>query len=181
MNLDNAIKQRRSIRKFTSYYVTDEQLNEAMQAVRFAPSWANTQCWHFIAIRDKGLMKQLVEECYAKNPASKASLTSSLILVACYDTTKSGFYKGNSWNNVGTWAMFDLGMACQNLSLKLHEMGLGSVIVGSYDNKRAAEILNISGDIQIAAIIPVGQPAQQPVAPKRKEVSEFLHLNKYSK
>ena len=178
MNLNDAIRQRRSIRKFTDYYVTDEQLNEMMEAVRFTPSWANTQCWQFIAIRDKDLIKQLVTECYPKNPASRGSLNSSLVLAACYDTTKSGFYSGNSWNNVGTWGMFDLGMACQTLSLKLHEMGLGSVIVGAYDNKRASEILNVTGDIQVAAIIPVGEPAVEAKAPKRKEVSEFLSLNK---
>jgi nitroreductase len=178
MDFNDVVKGRRSVRKFTDHVVTDEQLNEALESLRYTPSWANSQCWEFIAIRDQEIMKTLAEESYPKNPATKCSMTASLILVACYDKTKSGFYKGHSFNDVGTWGMFDLGMACQTLSLKLHEMGLGSVVVGAYDSQKAKEILNIGGDFEIAAIMPVGEPATETPMPKRKDVSEFLHIDK---
>lgn len=177
MDFNDVVKGRRSVRKFTDHVVTDEQLNEALESLRYTPSWANSQCWEFIAIRDQEIMNILAEESYPKNPATKCSLTASLILVACYDKTKSGFYKGHSFNDVGTWGMFDLGMACQTLSLKLHEMGLGSVVVGAYDSQKAKKILNIGGDIEIAAIMPIGEPAAETPMPKRKDVSEFLYID----
>lgn len=180
MNYQQLIKERRSIRSFTDAYVTDEQLHEAMEAVRWTPSWANSQCWEFIAIRDNALIKQLVEECYPKNPAHKCSLDASLLLVACYNKTKSGFYKGHSWNDIGTWGMFDLGMACQTLSLKLHDMGLASVIVGAFDISRASELLGVSGNYQLASIMPVGVPTSIPSAPGRREVKDFLHINTFA-
>lgn len=178
MELTKAIKDRRSVRKFTDYYVTDEELNEAMEAARLAPSWANTQCSEFLALRDKEKIKELVENCYPKNPSTACSLDASLVIVACYNRKKSGFYKETSFNDVGTWGMFDLGLACQNMMLKLHDLGLGSVVVGAYDSKKASEILGIEGDIQIAAIIPVGKPAVETRPVPRKELSELLHIDK---
>lgn len=179
MELTKAIKERRSVRKFTDYYVTDEELNEAMEAARVAPSWANTQCPEFLALRDKDKIKELVEKCYPKNPASACSLDASLVIVACYNRKKSGYYKEFSFNDiVGEWGMFDLGLACQNMMLKLHDMGLGSVVVGAYDTEKASEILGIEGDLQIAAIIPVGKPAAESKMPPRKEMSKLLHIDK---
>jgi nitroreductase len=178
MELTKAIKERRSVRKFTNHYVTDEELNEAMEAARCAPSWANTQCPEFLALRDKEKIKELVEKCYPKNPASACSLDASLVIVACYNRKKSGYYKEFSFNDIGEWGMFDLGLACQNMMLKLHDMGLGSVVVGAYDTKKASEILGIEGDIQIAAIIPVGKPVSESKMPPRKEMSKFLHIDK---
>ena len=181
MDFNKVVAERRSIRKFTDYYVTDEQMTEALEAVRMTPSWANTQCWEFIALRDRKIIEELVEKCYPKNPATKCSMDASLILIACYNTKKSGFYKEFSFNNIGAWGMFDLGMACQTLSLKLHEMGLGSVVVGAYDNAKAKKILGIGGDYEIAAIMPVGQPEGETPAPKRREVADFLHTDIFTK
>lgn len=181
MEFNNVVIERRSVRKFTDHYVTNDQLMEAMEAVKMTPSWANTQCWEFIAVRDKDIIKELVEKTYPKNPSTDCSLEASLIIIGCYNTKKSGFYKEFSFNNIGTWGMFDLGMACQTLSLKLHEMGLGSVVVGAYDTEKAKEILGISGDYEIAAIMPVGQPEGETKAPRRREVSDFLHINKLNK
>lgn len=51
MELREALMTRRSVRKFTDYNVTDEEINIILEAARWAPSWSNTQCWEFIVIR----------------------------------------------------------------------------------------------------------------------------------
>ncbi|HPV42751.1 MAG TPA: nitroreductase family protein, partial [Spirochaetota bacterium] len=48
MELKEAILKRRSIRKFTDYQVTDAEIDELLEAARWAPSWANTQVWEFV-------------------------------------------------------------------------------------------------------------------------------------
>lgn len=179
MEAKDLIFKRRSVRKFTDDYVSDEEMQELIKAAQYAPSWANTQTPYFVAIRNKDVMKDLVEKCYPKNPSTKASLGASLILVACYEKNKSGYYKEHSFNNVGTWGMFDLGMACQNLSLRAHDLGLGTVVVGAYDFDAAKSILNIEEPYEIAAIIPVGRrtDVETPVPP-RKDMSEVLRVIK---
>lgn len=170
------ILERRSVRKFDSHYVTDEELNELMEAVQYAPSWANTQVPYFLAIRNKEVIKTLVEECYPKNPATKCSLGSSLVLAACYKKGKSGYYKDIDFNSVGTWGMFDLGLACQNLMLRAHELGLGSVVVGAYDFAKAKEILGLDEEYEIGAIIPVGRRVEETPAPRRREIAQVYKV-----
>ena len=59
MELQEAILKRRSIRKFTEEIVTDEELRQIFEAVRWSPSWANTQTWEFIVVRDKALIEKV--------------------------------------------------------------------------------------------------------------------------
>ena len=61
MELMEAITHRRSVRKFTDYYVTDEEIREMLNAARLAQSWANTQVWEFIVVRDRDLIKKVTE------------------------------------------------------------------------------------------------------------------------
>ncbi|HLZ19589.1 MAG TPA: nitroreductase family protein, partial [Smithellaceae bacterium] len=56
MELQQAISKRRSIRKFTEDAVTDEELKKIFESVRLSPSWANTQAWEFVVVRDKDLI-----------------------------------------------------------------------------------------------------------------------------
>ena len=52
MELMEAIKKRRSIRKYKPDPIPEEALGAVLEAVRWAPSWANTQCWEVIIIKD---------------------------------------------------------------------------------------------------------------------------------
>ncbi len=60
---------------------------------------------------DKVVIQKLVTEAIQNNPATKCTMDANLVLVACYEKNKVGYYKDFDFNNVGTWGMFDLGMA----------------------------------------------------------------------
>ena len=61
MDVMKAIKGRRSIRKYKSDPVDDKALAVVMEAARWAPSWANTQCWRFIIVRDSDVRNKLAD------------------------------------------------------------------------------------------------------------------------
>ena len=73
-----------------------------------------------------------------------------------------------------TWQMFDAGIASQTFCLAAHEAGLGSVIMGIFDRERAETLLELSSDRELVALIPVGYPAEEPAAPRRKDDSELI-------
>ena len=75
--------------------------------------------------------------------------------------------------------MFDLGIAAQTISLTAHSMGLGSVIVGAIEHDRGKEILEIGDGYELAVLIPLGYPAKEPPAPRRREIGEFVHFERY--
>ena len=70
--------------------------------------------------------------------------------------------------------MFDVGAACQTLWLAAHEKGLGTVIMGIFDEDGIGELLGIPADRELGALIAVGYPDVEPEAPKRKSVDELL-------
>ena len=74
--------------------------------------------------------------------------------------------------------MFDAGIAAQTFCLAAHEKGLGTVILGVFDEEKIAEVITIPEGQQIAALVAVGYPAEQPEAPKRKTVNELLSYSK---
>ncbi|MEJ5300084.1 MAG: nitroreductase family protein [Thermodesulforhabdaceae bacterium] len=179
MELMEAIKTRRSIRNFEPKDVTDEQINQILEAVQWAQSWANTQCWEVIVVRNPEMKVKLQETLAKGNPATKAMVEAPVVFVLCGKLQAAGYYKGQVTTKFGDWFMFDLGIAAQNLCLRAHDLGLGGVIVGLFDHNKANEILGVPDGYEVVAMIPVGYPAKVPSAPKRKEISEFTHYEKF--
>lgn len=180
MDLGEAIIGRRSVRKFSDYVVTDDEIRALIEAARWAPSWANTQTWEFIVVRDKGLIEKVVGTYVEKNPATKGSLSASALIVACSKTGVSGCYGNRDVTKFPSWYMFDLGMAVENLCLKAYSMGLGTVVVGFMDHDACKKILNVPEGYEVVAVLPIGKPAAPPKAgPPRKELSSFLYCNKF--
>lgn len=181
MDIFEAIKERRSIRKYKPDPVSDSDLTRVLEAARWAPSWANTQCWEFVVVRDRGLRAELAQTLPDRNPA-KASITQApIVIVACAHKGKSGCYKGNPVTDKGDWFMFDVALAMQNLTLAAYALDLGTVHVGFFDAKKAAEILGLPEEMAVVEMTPLGWPDQQVQAPPRKELSELVSYDRFGK
>ena len=178
-DLMNIIKGRRSIRKYQDKAVPEELLNQVLESVRWAPSWANTQCWEIIVVKDQANRERLQEALVNVNPAKKAMAQAPVVLAICGKLNSSGYYKGQVTTKFGDWLMFDLGVATQTLCLTAHDLGLGTVITGLIDHNKVREILGIPEDYEVVALTPLGYPAKDSTAPKRREVSEFTHYEKF--
>ena len=173
------IKGRRSIRSYEEKEVAEELLNQLFEAVRWTPSWANTQCWELIVVRDPETKQKLQETISKGNPATKALVNAPVVLALCGKLESAGYYHGQVTTKFGDWFMFDLGLVTQNLCLAAHNLGLGTVIVGLFDHDRAQEMLAVPTGYELVVLIPLGYPAKEPVAPKRREVREFVHFHKF--
>jgi nitroreductase len=170
------IKGRRSIRKYEDRDVPEEALNQILEAVRWAPSWTNCQCWEVVVIREPAIKEQLQAAFPPKgNPAVKAIVQAPVLLALCAKTKVSGYYKDLETTKFGEWMMYDLGLATQNLCLMAHHLGLGTVIAGLFDHNRAREVIQVPEGYELVTLIPLGYPAKTGSAPKRREVSEFTH------
>jgi nitroreductase len=181
MDLMEAVRGRRSIRKYKPDPVPEEVFRTLMEAVRWAPSWANTQCWEVIAIKDPRVKSELTTALPKGNPALPSMTDAPLILVLCGKKGTSGFYKGQAVTAKGDWLMFDTGIAMQNLCLAAYSLGLGTVVVGMFDHKKAEEILGVPGDVEVVAMTPLGYPANEGSTPKRRDISEFVFSDRYGK
>ncbi len=170
------IEERRSVRKYTDQEITEESLNTILEAVRWSPSWANTQCWEIINVKDALLRKQLQETISPKNPATKAIVAAPVLLALCGKLGTSGFYNDKVTTKFGDWFMYDLGIANQTLCLTAQSLGIGTVVVGLFDHNKANKILQIPDGHEVVTLIPMGYSKKTCSAPTRLEVSEFLHV-----
>jgi nitroreductase len=75
--------------------------------------------------------------------------------------------------------MFDIGIAAQNICLQAQDMGLGAVVMGLFDHNKTREILGVPEGYEVVTMIPVGYPAKPASAPKRREIAEFTHYERF--
>jgi nitroreductase len=190
LDVMQAIRDRRSIRKYRSEPVTEEALHTILEAVRRAPSWTNTQCWRLIVVRDSVMKKKLADLLRTgrpdgKNAATEAVRNAPVVVVACAERGLSGFWSGDRKGMPATdkgewWFMFDLALAMQNLTLAAHALGLGTVHVGLFDVDEVARILGVPENIAVVELMALGWPDEKPSIRPRKDISEFVFYERYS-
>ncbi len=209
MEVIDLVKSRRSIRQYRPEPVADSTVELVLEAARWAPSWANTQCWRFVVVRDAAVKEKLADTLIGisgkagqslqimpdgetvapkkgvserPNRAAEAMRQAPLAIVACAELGKSGYYRrdpGEAATDKGDWYMFDVALAMQNLVLAAHSLGLGTVYVGAFDARKAAQILAVPPGYAVVAMTPLGYPDAEPVAGTRKELAEIVFQDKF--
>lgn len=184
MDTIDAIKTRRSVRKFSDTPVEAEKLQTVLEAVQAAPSWSNMQCWRMVVVKSPETKAKISEYSfvesffatygYKSNPAQKGIADAPVVLVLCALPGKSGEMGGQQYY------LTDIGIASENLMLAAHALGLGSVFVGVFDEEKLGDLLGIPPEIRIVGIFPLGYPLTEPKAgPPRKPLEEIVYYEKW--
>jgi len=177
MEVLDCIKTRRSVRKFKDEAIPHELIAEVVAAAAWAPSWKNTQTARYIVLEDRALKDRIAEECvlgFQFNTIT-AKGAAALVLLTCVNK-RSGFNRDGSFSTSkgDRWEMFDAGIAAQTFCLAAHDKGLGTVILGVFDDSKLTEMAQIPEGQSVSALIAIGYPDEEPVAPKRKTVEDLL-------
>ena len=178
MEVNKAIRERRSIRKLKSDAVDDDLIKAILEAGRWAPSWANTQCWRFVAIRDTQVKERVADTISEGNPGVMAMKQCPVAIVICAELEKSGYKQGVVRTDKGDWYMFDTALAAQNMMLAAHSLGLGTLAIGLFDANKVAKIIGVPPNMRVVLLLPLGYPDETPTAPRRKELSEIAFYEK---
>ncbi len=175
MTAKECITGRRSIRQYTDQPVSHELLEQIVETASYAPSWKHTQIVRYIAI--EGEMKQKLAKLTSAHPNNGVIMEKAPMVVAVTIIKgRCGFERDGSYTTErgDSWQMYDAGVASEAFCLAAYEQGLGTVIMGIFDQKEASDLLEIPEDRDLIALIAVGYPAESPVAPRRKPVEELL-------
>ena len=167
MEFMEVVSKRRSIRKYKSDPVPQEDIDYVLEAARLAPSWANSQCWKFVVVTDPQVKQELAKAgngWIAEAPA---------IITACADPSKPGT-KGDQ-----EYYMLDVGIAMEHLVLAAADRGLGTCWIGAFKEDVAKEALGVPDNIRVVASTPLGYPDESPAPRPRKPLEEMKCSNKY--
>lgn len=158
-----AIKSRRSVRKFTDEPVDRKLLMEVLEAGRWAPSGLNNQPWRFALITDKQVKAKVA-------PMTKyhGIVDSAQALIALFIDKDEMYHEVKDHQSIGACA--------ENMLLAAHGLGLGAVWLGeilkSADELRA--LLELPENLELMCVIALGHPASRTHTSKRKPIEELI-------
>ena len=170
MEVAEAIRTKRAIRKFQDKPLPDEVIHAILNAGRRSQSSKNEQAWQFIAIRDKSILKAL-----AKCGQFAGHLSGAALGVAILTPDPKMKFQ----------TMFDAGQAAAFMQLQAWELGVGSVPASIYEPEKARQILGFPTEWHLRIALSFGYPAQEDKlteAPKkggRRSLEEVVHWDRW--
>jgi nitroreductase len=172
MDVVEAIRARRSIRKYKSTPIPEETLINIFKAVRLSPSAKNIQPWKFIIVRDEEKKRRLIQACNNQKFIAEAPV----IVAACALCDEAYALMGGYMSSFSV----DLAIAMDHLMLTAINYGLGTCWIGSFKEEKVKEVLDVPAHVRVVALTPLGYPNENPNASGRKPLNEIICYDKYS-
>jgi nitroreductase len=170
MNVSDAIRLKRAVRNFTSDTLPKESMLAILDAGRRAQSSKNTQPWHFIAITDKTILKQLSECGESAGHLAGAALGVALLS----EKPEEKFQR-----------LFDLGQCAAYMQLAAWELGIGSCLASIYEPERARQFLGFPPKLHLRIAISFGYPKNKGDLTRRgktggrRKLDEIVHWDRW--
>lgn len=172
MDLDKAIQNRHSVRKFSNKKPNWRTIIECIDVARYAPMAGNNYTLKFIMVDDEEKIEKIAEACQQQfiNQAK-------FVVVVCSNPSRT---KNEYGNNEEVWTRQQAGAAIQNFLLKIEESGLASCWVGYFIEEHIKRILKIPAGWNVEALFPVGYEYSKPITRKAKiDLDRILYFNYY--
>ncbi len=168
MECIEAIKGRRSVRRFKDTAVGKDLIDELLSAAQMAPSAGNLQARDFVVVTNKITKQKLAQAALGQSFIDKAPV--AIVVVANIERS-SRIYKSRG----ELYALQDATAAVMNLMLAAHSKGLATCWVGAFDENAVADLLGIPDKTRPISIIPIGYPDEKPAAPPRMGLEKVVH------
>lgn len=172
MELDKAIKERRSVREYLSKPVPHEKIMEVLDAARYAPRSGNLQNFYFIVVQNKKKREQIAENCLRQS-WMKNSPVHIVICNKIEDISQVYSDRGELFSIQNSSA------AIENMLLKATELGLGTCWVGALDYVALQNILRLPDDIRVEAVITLGYSKTYPKSSKKYDLSKITYFEEW--
>jgi nitroreductase len=155
MKIDEAIKNRRSIRKYKEEEFPNSDLDKIMESAMDAPSAGNLQSRRFYIIKDKEVRKTIAKGAYNQNFIYEAPIA----VVVCADHRIQARYRSRG---IQLYSIMDCSASIQNMLLTAYSLGLGSCWISAFDEEAITEILEVPIHLRPVAIVTLGYADEQP-------------------
>jgi len=181
LSFEELVKIRQSTRRFSDKAIPKELMNKCIEAARLAPSASNSQPWKFIVVDDKEL-KQKIAKCTYEGVGffNKFTAQAAAMVVIAIEKQKLLTQLGKLIKKVN-WEYIDIGIAAQHFCLQADALGIGSCMIGWYNEEGIKSLLSMPSDVKVGLVIAVGYPVEgyRIRNKSRKKIEEMLSYNKY--
>ncbi len=173
------IISRQSDRKYSNKPVENEKLERIVEAGRMAPSACNAQPWKFVIVTEPHLIKKIAEASSARILGMNTFVGQAPVLIIIvrenpnFSSRIGGTIKRKDYSRI------DIGIAAENICLQARAEGIGSCMIGWFDEKMLRKILGIPSAKRIELIISLGYSLSDKREKKRKPANVTTSFNKY--
>ncbi len=181
MSFLDLVKTRQSVRKYSAGKpVEREKIERCIEAARLAPSACNSQPWRFVVVDDPKLKKAVARETFGKLVSfNHFSLEAPVLVVMVTEKPNMTSWIGRVVKNRQYYLM-DIGIAAEHFCLQAAEIGLGTCMLGWFDEEGVKKLLGVPKRKRIDLIIAVGYTEVNKERPKkRKETHLISSYNRY--
>ena len=177
MEISSLVKLRQSDRKYSDAAVEKEKIIQCLESARLAPSANNSQPWKFIVV-DKTELKEKMASSATTMGINKFTHQAPVIVAVVLE-------KMNMMSGMGSvikdkeYALLDVGIAVSQFCLQATELGLGTCILGWFNENKVKQILQVPDKKRVPLLITLGYPASKTREKSRKKLEEISSWNSY--
>ncbi len=181
MNFLDLAEARQSARKYIDKPVENEKIMRCLEAARIAPSASNSQPWSFVVAHEPALLKKLAKAARGplgsfNNFVKQVPVVVTIVLEKPKTVTEIGIKVKDK-----EWPLMDIGIAAEHFCLQAAEEGLGTCMLGWFDEPEVKKILHIPTEKTVALLITLGYTPDGYKHRKkiRKSMEKMVKWNKY--
>ena len=181
MTFQELINLRQSVRKYSETPVEREKIEKIIEAVHIAPSACNSQPWKIIIVDNQELKNEVAKATFSKAiNFNKFTIEAPVIAVLVIEKAKLIAQIGGSIKDM-EYPIIDIGIAAAHFCLQAADLGLGTCMIGWFDEKKIRQLLKIPEKRKIGLVITLGYPPEDYKLRKkiRKPLDEICGFNSY--
>ena len=181
MDFKSLVLTRQSDRNYLDQPIEKDKLSRILECARLSPSACNAQPWHIIVVDNPELKNKIADATSAKllgmNHFTKQAPI-HLVIVEEAANLSSGF---GSWVKRKHFPLIDIGIIAGHICLAAASEGLGTCMIGWFDESKVKKLLGVPSSKRVQLIITLGYSAQKTRDKIRKPTDKIVSYNGYGK
>lgn len=177
MEFSELVKYRQSDRKYSDKPVEKEKIQQCIETTRLAPSTNNSQPWKFVIIDNKELKEQIADSTTSLG-INKFTHQAPVMIAVVLEKMDVMSSLGSVIKNK-EFSLLDVGIAVNQFCLQAADIGLGTCIIGWFDEKKVKKLLHIDSKKRVPLIITLGYSNSQTRKKTRKPIEKMSSWNRY--
>lgn len=160
MNFSELIRIRQSVRRYDARPIEKVKLMQCLEAARLSPSASNSQPWSFVVVDEPGLKNKVAEATYGPMLTFNKFTLQAPVIIVMIKEKPDRITRYGAKIKKRDWSQIDAGIAAAHFCLQAAELGLGTCMIGWFNEKSVKELLNIPADKFISLLITLGYPPE---------------------
>jgi nitroreductase len=175
------VERRQSDRGYLASPVERDKLERCLEAARLAPSASNAQPWHFVVVDDPEVRSRMERETHGPFGSFNRFTRDAPVFVALVVEPGKAATRLGGWLQGRNYGLIDAGIAAEHFCLQAVEEGLGTCMMGIFNEREVRRLLGVPRGRRVQLVIAVGYPEDARTREKRRKSLEMIRsYNRYA-